>query len=153
MVVLGLLLLAAAVVAVIAAVTSNSGSVDIHLWGLSVSHLSVGVVFVIGMVTTVVAVVGLMLFAGGMRRGRRLRKEKNRLAHENRQLAAQAEAGPALNGTWSGDTTGIGTTSGRPAQASQAQASPAQASQAQASQAQASQARTDLPRSERVDPA
>ena len=76
MAVLGLILLAAAGVLTAAVVTSNTDSLAVSLWGVSVSNVTLGVVFVAGMITTVLAVVGLGLLMGGMRRNRRLRKER-----------------------------------------------------------------------------
>ena len=70
MAVLGLILLAAAGVLTAAVVTSNTDSLSVDLWGASVTNVTLGVVFVAGMITTVLAVVGLGLLMGGMRRGR-----------------------------------------------------------------------------------
>jgi type II secretory pathway pseudopilin PulG len=93
--VLGLILLAAAGVLTAAVVTSNTDSLAVSLWGVSVSNVTLGVVFVAGMITTVLAVVGLGLLMGGMRRNRRLRKERRSLRRENEQLAQQVETAPA----------------------------------------------------------
>lgn len=95
MAVLGLILLAAAGVLTAAVVTSNTDSLAVSLWGVSVSNVTLGVVFVAGMITTVLAVVGLGLLMGGMRRNRRLRKERRTLRRENEQLAQQVETAPA----------------------------------------------------------
>ena len=74
MAVLGLILLAAAGVLTAAVVTSNTDSLSVSLWSVDVSNVTLGVVFVAGMITTVLAVVGLGLLMGGMRRSRRLRR-------------------------------------------------------------------------------
>ncbi len=96
MAVLGLILLAAAGVLTAAVVTSNTGTLSVDLWNVSVSNVTLGVVFVAGMITTVLAVVGLGLLMGGMRRGRRIRQERRALRRENEQLAQRAEpTGPA----------------------------------------------------------
>ena len=95
--VLGLILLAAAGVLTAAVVTSNTDSLAVSLWGVSVSNVTLGVVFVAGMITTVLAVVGLGLLMGGMRRGRRLRQERRSLRRENEQLAQRVEAAPAVD--------------------------------------------------------
>jgi type II secretory pathway pseudopilin PulG len=93
--VLGLILLAAAGVLTAAVVTSNTDSLSVSLWSVDVSNVTLGVVFVAGMITTVLAVVGLGLLMGGMRRNRRLRKERRSLQRENQQLAQRADSTPA----------------------------------------------------------
>jgi hypothetical protein len=95
--VLGLILLAAAGVLTAAVVTSNTDSLSVDLWGASVTNVTLGVVFVAGMITTVLAVVGLGLLMGGMRRGRRLRQERRSLRRENEQLAQRVEATPSMD--------------------------------------------------------
>jgi hypothetical protein len=95
--VLGLILLAAAGVLTAAVVTSNTDSLSIDLWGASVTNVTLGVVFVAGMITTVLAVVGLGLLMGGMRRSRRLRQERRSLRRENEQLAQRVEAAPSVD--------------------------------------------------------
>jgi type II secretory pathway pseudopilin PulG len=92
--VLGLILLAAAGVLTAAVVTSNTDSRSVDLWGVSVTNVTLGVVFVAGMITTVLAVVGLGLLMGGMRRNSRLRKERRTLRRENEQLTQQVESTP-----------------------------------------------------------
>ena len=94
MAVLGLILLAAAGVLTAAVVTSNTDSLAVDLWGVSVSNVTLGVVFVAGMITTVVAVVGLGLLMGGLRRNSRLRKERRTLRRENEQLAQRVDSTP-----------------------------------------------------------
>jgi hypothetical protein len=92
--VLGLILLAAAGVLTAAVVTSNTDSLVVSLWGVSVSNVTLGVVFVAGMITTVLAVVGLGLLMGGMRRNSRLRKERRTLRRENEQLTQRVDSTP-----------------------------------------------------------
>lgn len=92
--VLGLILLAAAGVLTAAVVTSNTDSLAVDLWGVSVSNVTLGVVFVAGMITTVVAVIGLGLLMGGVRRTSRLRKERRTLRRENEQLVQRVDATP-----------------------------------------------------------
>jgi hypothetical protein len=89
--VLGLILLLAAGLLTAAVVTSNTSAVQTDLWGLTISNISVGAVFVTGMLTTAVAVAGLLLVMAGVRRGRRLQQERRVLRQENRRLAQQAE--------------------------------------------------------------
>ncbi|MGI9093294.1 MAG: LapA family protein [Mycobacteriales bacterium] len=86
MVAIGLILVILAAVVVVAALTSNTQSVVVHLWGLRISNLSVSVVFIAGLLTTVVAVAGVMVLAAGMRRAHRVRKENRALARENKRL-------------------------------------------------------------------
>ena len=91
MAVLGLILLAAAGVLTAAVVTSNTDSLSLSLWNVDVSNVTLGVVFVAGMITTVLAVVGLGLLMGALRRNRRLRKERRSLQRENEQLAQRMD--------------------------------------------------------------
>jgi hypothetical protein len=93
--VLGLILLAAAGVLTAAVVTSNTGAVDTDLWNLTISNLSLGIVFVAGMLTTIVGVAGIVLLTVGVRRGRRLRQERRVLRRENQRLSRRAETVPA----------------------------------------------------------
>ena len=95
MAVLGLILLAAAGVLTAAVVTSNTDTLAVDLWGVTVSNVTLGVVFVAGMITTVLAVVGLGLLMGGLRRNSRLRKERKSLRRENEQLIQRVESTPA----------------------------------------------------------
>ncbi len=99
MAVLGLILLAAAGVLTAAVVTSNTDSLSVSLWSVDVSNVTLGVVFVAGMITTVLAVVGLGLLMGGMRRSRRLRKERRTLQRENEQLAQRVDSTPPPMGS------------------------------------------------------
>jgi Lipopolysaccharide assembly protein A domain len=89
--VLGLILLAAAGVLTAAVVTSNTGAVDVDLWGTTISNLSLGAVFVAGMLTTAIAVVGLAVLMTGLRRDQRLRRERRVLRRENQRLSQQVE--------------------------------------------------------------
>jgi type II secretory pathway pseudopilin PulG len=104
--VLGLILLAAAGVLTAAVVTSNTDSLSVSLWSVDVSNVTLGVVFVAGMITTVLAVVGLGLLMGALRRNRRLRKERRSLQRENEQLAQRVDSTPPA------PTGPIGTTPG-----------------------------------------
>jgi len=86
MVIAGAVLAAVAVVVIAAAVTGNGHTVKFDFFGIYHSHLSLGAVFISGMVTTVIAVLGVVLLVGGLRRGRRARKEQKRLDKENANL-------------------------------------------------------------------
>jgi uncharacterized integral membrane protein len=93
--VLGLILLAAAGVLTAAVVTSNTGAVETDLWNATISNLSLGVVFVAGMLTTIVGVIGIVMLTAGVRRNQRLRQERRVLRRENQRLTQRVEAGPA----------------------------------------------------------
>jgi hypothetical protein len=97
--VLGLLLLAAAGVLTAAVVTSNTGAVETDLWNATISNVSLGVVFVAGMLTAVAAVVGIIMMMGGVRRNQRLRQERRVLRRENQRLSQRVEAGVDPDGT------------------------------------------------------
>jgi len=97
--VLGLILLAAAGVLTAAVVTSNTGAVETDLWNATISNLSLGVVFVAGMLTTIVGVVGIVMLTAGVRRNQRLRQERRVLRRENQRLTQRVEAGTAPEDT------------------------------------------------------
>jgi hypothetical protein len=94
MVVLGLLLLVGAGVFAAAVITSNTGAVGADLWGLHISNLSLGSVYVAGLVTGFAALLGLVVLFAGMRRTRRLRHERKALARENARLSQHVSTGP-----------------------------------------------------------
>ncbi len=87
MVVLGLVLLVGAGVLTAAVITSNTGVVGADVWGLHISNLSLGGVFVVGVATGVVGLLGLVMLFSGMRHVQRLRRERRELARENARLA------------------------------------------------------------------
>jgi hypothetical protein len=89
--VLGLILLAAAGVLAAAVVTSNTGAVETDLWSITVSNTSLAIVFVTGMLTTLVAVAGIVLLTAGVRRNQRLRQERRVLRRENQRLSRRIE--------------------------------------------------------------
>jgi len=90
MMILGLILLAAAVVLAIELIIANDATMTMHLWGWSwqmdAFWLAVG-----GAIILAVGLIGLALMQGGARRSRRLRRERRDLAEENRRLAARSE--------------------------------------------------------------
>jgi hypothetical protein len=111
--VLGLILIAAAGVLTAAVVTSNTGAVETDLWGMTVSSVSIGVVFVAGMLAALVGGAGLLLLTGGLRRGRRLRQERRVLRRENERLSQQVGSGPSTGdgtagGVWRRPTEPVG---------------------------------------------
>jgi hypothetical protein len=91
MVVLGLVLLVGAGVFTAAVITSNTGTVGADLWGAHIDKLSLGGVFVAGMVAGVAALLGLVMLFGGMRRSARLNRERRQLARENARLARRQD--------------------------------------------------------------
>ncbi|MEN3361410.1 MAG: hypothetical protein V7637_5392 [Mycobacteriales bacterium] len=93
MAVLGLLLLAAAGVLTAAVVTSNTGAVETDLWNATLSNVSLGVVFVAGMLTMIVAAIGIAMLMGGVRRNQRLRQERRVLRRENQRLSQRVDSG------------------------------------------------------------
>lgn len=105
MVVLGLLLLAGAAVLTTAVVTSNTGSINTDLWGWHMSNLSVGAVFVIGVITGAVALLALGMMVVGARRNARRSRERRALVKENRRLAERTD---------SMDDSAVATTESRP---------------------------------------
>jgi hypothetical protein len=98
--VLGLILLAAAGVLTVAVVTSNTGAVETDLWSASISNLTLGGIFVAGMLTTIVAVAGIALMTAGMRREKRLRQERRVLRQENRRLTRRVETVDTDSGSY-----------------------------------------------------
>ena len=90
MMILGLILLAAAVVLGVEVIIANDATMTMHLWGWSwqmdAFWLAVG-----GAIILAVGLIGLALMQGGARRSRRLRRERRDLAAENRRLAARSE--------------------------------------------------------------
>ena len=95
--VLGLILLAAAGVLTAAVVTSNTGAVETDLWNATISNVSLGVVFVAGMLTTIVAVIGIAMIMAGVHRTQRLRQERRVLRRENQRLTQRVGANTAAD--------------------------------------------------------
>jgi hypothetical protein len=97
--ILGLILLAAAGVLAAAVVTSNTGAVETDLWSITVSNMSLGIVFVAGMLTTIVGVAGIVLLTAGVRRSQRLRQERRVLRRENQRLTRRVETDASTEDT------------------------------------------------------
>lgn len=87
MVIVGAVLVLIALAAIAAAVTGTAPHARLDLWGIHMT-VSTGTIFIAGMITTVIAVVGVVALVGGLRRNRRRRKEKKQLAKEKEQLTA-----------------------------------------------------------------
>lgn len=94
MVVIGLILLAAAVTAAVVLVVQNDAIVSLHVfnrsWNVHEYWLAVA-----GLAVMAAAVLGLGLIRRGMARARRLRREHRQLAAENRSLAERVVDEPA----------------------------------------------------------
>jgi uncharacterized integral membrane protein len=123
MVVLGLLLLLASGVLTVGVVTQNTDTVSVAAFGQTASNLTLGGLFLAGVVTGAIAILGLtMILAGASRRRARrvglkremrdVRDERETLAEENArlrdELAASRSAQPAYvdNTVYPDDTAG-----------------------------------------------
>src|SRR6476469_7460055 len=102
MVALGLVLLVLAALLTLGIVLSNTDPANAAAFGVSLSGVSLGGLFLVGVVTGAVAMLGLTLFLGGGIRRRHKRVERKRevrsvrgeaetLAEENARLAAELE--------------------------------------------------------------
>lgn len=87
MVIVAVLLIAIAAVLTAAAVTSNGHHITFDLWSIVDSKVSVGVVFVAGMITTVIAVAGVVLLMSGVKRSHRNRKERKELSRQQESMS------------------------------------------------------------------
>jgi uncharacterized integral membrane protein len=119
MIVLGLIFLAAAVVAAIELVVANdSAQVTVHMWRWSWT-VDPFWLAVAGAVILAVGVLGVLMLRAGGKRGRRLRRERRELRAENRRLAKRAEQvqpaqAPLVGGKSRDDQTSAGTPTGAP---------------------------------------
>lgn len=89
MVILGLILVAAAVVAIVEGILANTGVVTVHMWGWT-WHFELFWAMVCGIGIAVAALLGLWLITAGTTRGYRVRRDRRMLARENERLAAAA---------------------------------------------------------------
>ena len=102
MIVLGLLLLLAAGALTVDLVVKNTDPTTAAAFGQSVSHLTTGRLFLAGVVTGAIAVLGLMLIGAGasrrqtrragLREARKARGQRETLAEENARLQAELDA-------------------------------------------------------------
>jgi uncharacterized integral membrane protein len=122
MFVLGLILLAAAVVAAVELILANHGPFTFHMWSWT-WHFDAFWLAVIGAIVITAAWLGLVAMQMGFARGARLRRERRRLAAENEMLARRAAAGTAPR-TGTTDNRRSGTA--MPAATSGATAAPAE---------------------------
>lgn len=102
MVVLGLLLLIAAVAVGAAVAVANTESTSLEGFGYTLSGLTLGGIFLVGMALGALALLGLLMLLGGARRRRAkrvaqrrevesVRSEQETLAEENARLQAELE--------------------------------------------------------------
>lgn len=89
MAILGLVLLVAAVAVTTGVIMENTTDVGVDLWGFHISNASLGYVFAAGVATGLIALLGLVLLVGGLKRSTRIRRERRALTAENRRLAEQ----------------------------------------------------------------
>lgn len=80
MIILGLILLVLAVLAIVAVVTGNSWELgatghDLSVFGISLTHVSVSSLFLAGLATGFVGLLGLVLIVVGSRRSARRHRE------------------------------------------------------------------------------
>ncbi|MDO9378148.1 MAG: hypothetical protein Q7T56_04790 [Nocardioidaceae bacterium] len=94
MVVLGVLLIVVVVVIAVSIIFGGSGAVAFNLLGIDIDATA-RTLFVLGMLSVVVAVLGLLLVLRGMKRQRHLRKENKTLKKEVRQSHEPERATPA----------------------------------------------------------
>jgi uncharacterized integral membrane protein len=90
MIVIGFLLVAAAVAAAVILIVQNRGAIDVHALGGS-WHLDAYWLLVAGLVLLAVAILGLAIAKTAAARVWRLRRERRELARENRRLSAQVD--------------------------------------------------------------
>jgi|GEM_PF-1811060 len=106
MIILGILLLAAAVVAAVELILANDGpTISVHLWRWT-RHLEPFWLAVAGAAIVVVALLGLSMLRAGGGRARRLRRERRELSKENRQLAKRAQVAESTSAAQAGEHDG-----------------------------------------------
>jgi uncharacterized integral membrane protein len=103
MILIGLLLMAACAAVAVDAVVQNTHAVHAVVFGQSLSHLSVGVLFVAGAIAGLLFALGLRMVGAGVGRAGRKRRERKAAARDaqaetaalrehNERLQAQLEA-------------------------------------------------------------
>lgn len=89
MVILGLLLMLGCAALAVDAVVQNTEMMHATAFSQPISHLSLGAIFVAGAVVGLLFALGMAMFAGGLGRASRARRERRAIERES---AAQAEA-------------------------------------------------------------
>jgi uncharacterized protein HemX len=126
MMVLGLLLMLGCTALAVDAVVQNTSSVQAIAFDQSISGLTLGGVFVAGAVLGLLFALGLAMFASGIGRAARLRRERRALAKDNadaeslraenarleQELAAERDSAAYPSDT-AADSTASTTTGGR----------------------------------------
>ena len=116
MVVLGLILLIASVAAGTAVAVANTAPTSLEGFGYSLSGLTLGGLFLVGMGLGALALLGLLMLLGGARRRRAkrvahrrevesVRNEQETLAEENARLQAELEESRSVSPYPTGDST------------------------------------------------
>lgn len=106
MVVLGAVLLVLAALLTLGIVLSNTDPANAAAFGVTLANVSLGGLFLVGVVTGAVAMLGLVLFLGGglrrrhqkvavKREVRSVRGEKESLAEENARLKSELDSASA----------------------------------------------------------
>jgi uncharacterized integral membrane protein len=90
MIVVGFILIAAAVAAAVILIVQNQGAINVHALGGS-WHVDAYWLLVAGLVILAAAILGLAIAQTGTARAWRLRRERRELARENRRLSAQVD--------------------------------------------------------------
>jgi uncharacterized integral membrane protein len=91
MIVIGFILIAAAVAAAVILIVQNRGAINVHALGGS-WHVDAYWLLVAGLVILAVAILGLVIIQTATAHVWRLRRERRELARENRRLSAQVDA-------------------------------------------------------------
>ncbi|MBV9823071.1 MAG: hypothetical protein JO144_12600 [Actinobacteria bacterium] len=94
MVLIGLILIAAAVAAAIILVVQNDGTITVHVFN-SDYHMAAYWLAIAGLVIMAVLALGLTAVRAGAAHRMRLRRERRELLRENRRLSEQAATAPA----------------------------------------------------------
>jgi uncharacterized protein (DUF58 family) len=88
---LGLLLVAAAVAIGVELVVSNTASMDVELFGETLTGLNTALVFLLGAACLLALVFGLMMLTAGIGRARRIRTERRAEATRQKRTAAELQ--------------------------------------------------------------
>ena len=87
MVAIGLILLVLAILVAVGIALSNTGEVDVELLGEAITGLTTGTLFLAGVATGVVGMLGLSLMLAGLKRRRTKAQEHKRQVHSARSDA------------------------------------------------------------------
>lgn len=116
MIIVGLILLVLAALAVVAVLTGNSWELgatghDLSIFGISLAHVSVSSLFLGGLITGFVGLLGLVLIVIGSRRSVRRRREARA---ERKSLKQQQKDAPAGQSSLDASTPTSGTSTDAP---------------------------------------